>query len=103
MEEYAGLLKIGFVIGLVALVAMTLRVMGVGRKGKGKGKGRKKNKGKEKLYQQEAYVDHGDGNTDWQDSDVHAMKEGKGKSRGMNDLFKKKKKKQEAFENWDDY
>jgi len=104
MEQYAGLLKLGFVIALVLLVGLILRLMGFGKK---RAKGGKKSKGKaekETYFQQDAYVDHGGDGAEWEDSDMHAMKEGKAGSRGIHDDDDNKKaKKQEKVESWDDY
>ncbi len=103
MEEYAGLLKLGFVVALVLLVGLGLRLMGFGKKS---AKGGKKSKGKaekETYFQQDAYVDHGGDGGAWEDNDMHAMKEGKTGSRGIHDDDDKKAKKQEKAESWDDY
>lgn len=108
MEEYADLLKLGFVVALVLLVGLVLRLMGVGKKKKGSAKGRKESKGKaaeESYYQQEAYVDDGGEGGEWEDSDMHAMKEGKSKSGGFyqDEEKSEKKEKKEKQESWDDY
>ncbi len=102
MEQYADLLKLGFVVVLVLLVGLVLRLMDFGKK---RAKGDKKSKGKagkEAYFQQDAYVDMGGDGGEWEDSDMYAMKEGKKKSRGIHDDDKKSKKKDKQ-ESWDDY
>jgi hypothetical protein len=113
MEEYAGLLKLGFVVALVLLVGLVLRLMGIrfnmnsdkGKSGKGnssKGKSGKK-AGKEKFFKQDAYVDHGGDGDEWEDSDMYAMKEGKSSSKGFFDDEKENQKKKDKMESWEDY
>ncbi|NQU56647.1 MAG: hypothetical protein HQ513_05385 [Rhodospirillales bacterium] len=103
MEEYAGLIKLGFVVALILLVALVMRLMGFGKKKSAKGRKKSKGKaGKETYFQQDAYVDSGGDGGEWEDSDMHAMKEGKGGSKGIFDEEEKAKKKEKA-ESWDDY
>jgi hypothetical protein len=112
MGEYEFLLKLGFFVALGALVLLLLRVFGFRFPGKKKAakkasrKGRKKSAKKaekEVFYQQAAYVDDGDGNTEWQDNDMYAMKEGKpGKLTAIDDDIKENKKGNQ-LESWDDY
>ncbi|MBT4933820.1 MAG: hypothetical protein HOL66_16240 [Rhodospirillaceae bacterium] len=103
MEEYAGLLKLGFVVALVLLVGLVLRLMGFGKKDKaGKGKSKKKAE-KEKFFKQDAYVDHGGDGGEWEDSDMYAMKEGKASSKGMFDDVVQDGKKSKKMESWEDY
>ncbi|MBC8267875.1 MAG: hypothetical protein H8E36_03915 [Rhodospirillaceae bacterium] len=103
MEEYAGLIKLGFVFALVLLVGLVLRLMGFGKKDKtGKGKSKKKGS-EEKFFKQDAYVDHGGDGGEWEDSDMYAMKEGKKTSRGIFDDVVKEKKGSKKLESWEDY
>lgn len=62
-----------------------------------------KKNGEEAFFKQDAYVDHGgDGNDQWQDSDMHAMKEGKAAKPGTFDDLEKTKK-DDKYESWEDY
>jgi len=103
MEEYAGLLKLGFVVALVLLVGLVLRLMGFGKKKAKNGKKSKGKAGKEAYFQQDAYVDMGGDGGEWEDNDMNALKDGLTKSRGIHDDDDKKSKKQEKEESWDDY
>ncbi len=121
MEEYAFLFKMGFVVALILLIGLTLRVMGfrfrlasgtsAKSKKRAKGKRRSKKNGrkrsskkpeKEIFYQQAAYVDDGGGDTEWQDSDMYDMKEGKSRKRGFFDN-EKEIKDDDKYESWDNY
>jgi len=58
--------------------------------------------GEEAFFKQDAYVHSGGGDTEWQDSDMHAMKEAKtAKPGAFEDLVEKKP--DEKYESWDDY
>jgi hypothetical protein len=63
--------------------------------------------GEENYFQQEAYVHHGDGDgdTEWQDSDMYDMKEGEAAKPGTFDDLEKEKPddKDGKYESWDDY
>ncbi len=117
MEEYAVFFKLGSVAALVLLAGLALRLMGfrynalpgMGKSAKGKARGKakgrrkpKKKAGQEIYFQQDDYVDDGDGDGEWKDGDMYAMKEGKVKSRGMND-GKGNSKKEDEYESWEDY
>jgi len=108
MEEYADLIKLGFVVALVLLIGLILRLLGiVTKKGKKKGKEKGKRKGKKgdkaAVYKSDAYVDlGGDGNTEWQDDDMYAMKEGKSREATNIDGFIEEVKDEEK-ESWDNY
>jgi hypothetical protein len=105
MGDYAELIALGVIFALVLIVALVLRLMGIGKKKSKDAKGRKKSKGKaekEKFYKQEAYVDQGGDGGEWEDSNMHDMKESKSKSKGMFDDMVKEKKSNKA-ESWDDY
>jgi hypothetical protein len=66
-------------------------------------KGSASEHGEDTFFKQDAYVDHGgDGNDEWQDSDMHAMKEGKAAKLGAFDDMEKKKP-DNKYESWDDY
>ncbi len=60
--------------------------------------------GEESFFQQEAYVHHGDGDgdTEWQDSDMHDMKEGEAAKPGTFDDLEETKK-DDKYESWEDY
>jgi len=54
------------------------------------------------YFQQEAYVDHGgDGNTEWQDNDLYAVKEKPAEEGAFEDLVKTEE--DNKYESWDDY
>ncbi|NQU56786.1 MAG: hypothetical protein HQ513_06090 [Rhodospirillales bacterium] len=62
-----------------------------------------KEDGEEAFFKQDAYVDQGGGgDTEWQDSDMYAMKEGKTAEPGVFEDLEKKKK-DDKYESWDDY
>ncbi len=117
MGEYALLIKLGGAIAVVLVIGIVLWVKGVrynalpgskkaannkkAKKSKRRTKSGKKNE-KEQFYQQAAYVDDGDGNTEWQDSDMYAMKEGKTRKPSRIDL-EDDVKDDGKTESWDDY
>ncbi len=70
----------------------------------GKVSNQKDEAGEESFFQQEAYVHHsdGDGDTQWQDSDMHDMKEGVAAKPGIFDDLEEKKP-DDKYESWDDY
>jgi len=108
MGEYGFLIGLGVVAVIAIYVGIKLRLKkdnkkrdltAVGGKKRGKGKN-----GEEKFYQQEAYRDIGGGGGEYQDSDLYAMKEGKGGKVFTDDDYDPNKKKQkDEYESWDDY
>jgi len=57
----------------------------------------------EGYFQQEAYVDHGGGDTEWEDDDMHAMKEGQSSQPSPFDDGHEEQKGGDKYESWDDY
>ncbi|MBL6933473.1 MAG: hypothetical protein ISR45_11030 [Rhodospirillales bacterium] len=107
MEEYAFFIEMGFVIALVLLIGLILRVLGFRFRFGAGGKNAKQNKRskgkgeKEQYFQQAAYVDDGNGNTEWEDGDMYSMKEGKGTKRRPIDMDKVKE--DDKYDSWDNY
>ena len=103
-EEYSYLIQLSFAAVLILVIALVLRLFGVGKKkGKKNGKGKGKKGGKGAFYKQDAYVDHGgDGNTQWQDNDMHATKEGKSRQVTNMDglIVEEKEDKEDSWENY---
>ncbi len=61
-----------------------------------------KKDGEEAFFKQGAYVHNGGGDTEWQDSDMHTMKEAKAAKPGIFEDLEKKKP-DDKYESWDDY
>ncbi|MBT3237436.1 MAG: hypothetical protein HOK06_02740 [Rhodospirillaceae bacterium] len=93
--EFYILVAIGVVFALIA--GFFLRSKNNKKKKRGKGK-------KGKFYKPDAYQDMGgDGNDEFQDSDMYAMKEGKGGGVFQDDDDSSKKKKEDEYDSWDNY
>jgi len=100
MEDYGFLIALGVVAVITVIAGIKLRPKGKKKKpgGKKRGKG-----GKEVFFQSDAYQDMGGDGGEFEDSDLYAMKEGKGGGLGPIDDEDEDPKKKEEYDSWDNY
>ena len=95
--EFYILVGIGTVITLILGFILRAKNNKKNRRRKGKGK-------KGAFYKPDAYRHMGGGDTDFKDSNMYDMKEGKGDGYYKDDdSDSKKKKKKDEYESWEDY